>query len=192
MMKIKLFGLILLAIVALFGCKQAAEAETETVMEVKAGPDYAEFDRKVAVIKAFYEAHSNENLEAQAAMLSDTMQWSPPGYNGNKWLGKEDLLAALKGYHEAFDNIKYTPGVVTADDTVGGFWSGSVFPEESAENTSDVIRIYGTWTATHTESEKEIGVKFYSLGSVNADGQIVSASDYFDAGGIMDQIEAQE
>ena len=191
-MKTKLLSLALLAIVALFGCKQAEESEEEMATEEVSSPDYAEFDRKVEVIKAFYEAHCNEDLEAQAALLSDTLQWSPPYYNGNKWLGKEELMAALKGYHDAYDNIRYEPGVVTADDVVGGFWSGSVFPEDGAATSPNVIRIYGTWTATHTESGKEIGVKFYSLGSVNEDGQIVSASDYFDVGGLTDQIEAQE
>lgn len=191
-MKSNVVSLALLAMLALYGCKQTAEAEAETVVEEMESPDYADFDRKAAVISAFYEAHSNEDLGQLTAILSDTMEWSPPGYNGNKWLGKEDLLGALKGYHDGFDNIKFASGVVTADDTLGGYWSGSIFPEDGADDTSNVIRVYGTWTATHTESGKDIGVKFYSLVTVNADGQIVSASDYFDAGGIMDQIEAQE
>ena len=191
-MRVKLLSLALLAIFALFGCKQAEEAEEEMATEEVAGPDYADFDRKVAVIAAFYEAHGNEDLAAQTAMLSDTLQWSPPGFNDNTWLGKEELVAALKGYHDGFENIKFNSGIVTADDTVPGYWSGSVFPEESASNTADIIRVYGTWTATHTESGKEIGVKFYSTVGVNADGQITSASDYFDVGGIMDQIEAEE
>ena len=191
-MKIKMLYLALLAMVMFFACKQTAEVEEEMATEEAAGPDYADFDRKVAVIAAFYEAHGNEDLAAQTAMISDTLQWSPPGYNGNKWLGKEELLAALKGYHDGFDNIKFTSGIITADDKVGGFWSGSVYPEETATNDADVIRVYGTWNATHTESGKEIGVKFYSTISVNADGQIAAASDYFDVGGIMDQIEAEE
>lgn len=192
-MKTKFFGLALLAVVALFACKQAAETETETVVEeVETKPDYADFDRKVAVIEAFYEAHSNEDLEALSAMLSDTLQWSPPSYNDNKWLGKEELLNALKGYHDGFDNIKFTSGIITADDTVGGYWSGSVFPEATASTTADVIRVYGTWHATYTETGNEIGLKFYSLLGVNEDGQIVSASDYFDLGGLMAQATAQE
>ena len=193
-MKIKLLSLALLAVATLFGCKQTAEAEAEEEMatEEVAGPDYADFERKVGIISDFYEAHGNEDLAAQTAMLSDTLEWSPPNYNGNKWLGKEDFIAALKGYHDTFDNIKFTPGVVTADDTVNGYWSGSVFPEENASSNAAVIRVYGTWTATHTESGKEIGVKFYSTVSVNDDGQIVAASDYFDVGGLMDQVEAQE
>lgn len=191
-MKVKLLSLALMAVFALFGCKQAEEAEEEMATEEVASPDYAEFERKVGIIKAFFEAHCNEDLEALAGMISDTLQWSPPNYNGNKWLGKEDFLAALKGYHDTYDNIKYESGVVTADDVVNGYWSGSVFPEEGASISADVIRIYGTWTATHTESGKEIGVKYYGTSSINADGQLVASSDYFDLGGIADQIEAQE
>ena len=190
-MKVKLLSLALLAVATLFGCKEAAEAESEVAMEEAESPDYADFDRKVAVITAFYEAHSNEDLAAVTEMLSDTMQWSPPGYNGNKWLGKEDLLGALKGYHDGFEDIAYVPGIVTADDTVNGFWSGSVFPEAGANNTANVIRVYGTWHAKYTETGNEIGLKFFSLVAVNEDGKIVSASDYFDAGGLMQQAMAE-
>jgi limonene-1,2-epoxide hydrolase len=52
--------------------------------------------------------------------------------------------------------------------------------------------VYGTWTATHTESGKEIGVKFFNLSSVNEDGKIVQSSDYFDVNGLAAQIAAQE
>ena len=78
------------------------------------------------------------------------------------------------------------------DSTVGGFWSGSVFPKESANASSNVIRTYGTWNATHTESGKEIGVKFFSLSSVNDEGLIVQTSEYFDVNGLAAQIAAEE
>ena len=192
MMKLKLLSLALLALATLFGCKETAQAESEVVAEEAEGPDYADFDRKVAVIAAFYEAHGNEDLGAVTEMLSDTMQWSPPGYNGGKWLGKEDLLGALKAYHDGFEDIKYTSGIVTADDTVNGYWSGSVFPEAGASNSADVIRVYGTWHAKYTETGNEIWLKFFSLIAVNEDGKIVSASDYFDVGGLMAQATATE
>ncbi|NND15684.1 MAG: SnoaL-like domain-containing protein [Eudoraea sp.] len=191
-MKTKLFGLALLAMVTLFGCKEAAQEESEVHMEEAEGPDYADFDRKVAVVAAFYEAHSNEDLAALTEMLSDTMQWSPPAYNGNEMLGKEDLLGALKAYHDGFEDIKYTSGIVDGDDMINGYWSGSVFPETDAVNIADVIRVYGTWHATYTETGNEIGLKFYSLVGVNEDGKIISASDYFDAGGLMAQATATE
>lgn len=190
-MKTKLFGLVLLAVVTLFGCKEA-EKETEEIMEEMEAPDYADFEKKIAIIKAFYKAHGEEDLDAQSAMLSDTMRWSPPAYNGNEWLGKEDLLGALKGYHDNFDNIQWHEGIVMPDSTVNGYWSGSVFPQATATDAPGIIRVYGTWTATHTESGKEIGVKFFNLTTINDAGMIVQTSDYFDVNGLAAQIAAEE
>jgi hypothetical protein len=190
-MKTKLFGLIILALLTLFSCKEK-EQETEIVIEEIESPDYASFDKKLSVIRSFYQAHSDEDLEAQMAMISDTLKWSPPDYNGNKWLGKEDYLTALKGYHDAFDNIKYIEGISMPDDVVNGFWSGAVYPKEGANTDPNVIRVYGTWTATHTESGKKIGVKWFSLVTVNENGKLVQASDYFDVNGLAKQIAAED
>lgn len=187
-MKTKLFGMAMMAVMVLFGCKEQADPEPEVSMEEKDAPDYAAFDGRVAKIRSFYQAHGAEDLEAQGAMLSDTMQWSPPDYNGNQWLGKEELMAALKNYHDNFDNIRWNEGIVLRDSTVNGYWSGSVYPEEFANSSGDNVRVYGTWTATHTESGKEIGVKFFSLIGFNEDGLIISASDYFDVNGLAAQI----
>ncbi|MEP0132820.1 MAG: nuclear transport factor 2 family protein [Eudoraea sp.] len=190
-MKTKLFGLLMLAVLTLFGCKEK-EKEAEMVMEETEAPDSADFDKKVAVIRAFFQAHGDEDIEAQSALLADDMKWSPPAYNGNQWLGKGELVEALKGYHEGFDNIKYHEGIVMPDSTANGFWSGSVFPGQNANASAAVIRVYGTWTATHTESGKEIGVKFFNLSSVNDDGKIVQSSDYFDVHGLAAQLEEEE
>ena len=181
----------MLTVITLFGCKEK-EKETEMVMEETEAPDSADFDEKVAVIRAFFQAHSDEDIEAQSALLADDMKWSPPAYNGNQWLGKGELVEALKGYHDGFDNIKYTEGIVMPDSTANGYWSGSVFPAANANASASVIRVYGTWTATHTESGKEIGVKFFNLTSVNDDGKIVQSSDYFDVHGLAAQLEEEE
>lgn len=173
------------ALLAFTSCKQEASMEqTET-------PDYTSFNEKVAVIKSFYQAHHDENIDALSGLLADTLKWSPPQYNGNQWMGKADLLAALKNYHDAFDNISFAEGIVMPEATVNGYWSGSVFPAETASSTPDNIRVYGTWNATHTETGKTTGVKFYSIIMVNADGKIAQASDYFDVNGLAVQIAAE-
>jgi hypothetical protein len=174
-----------LTLLAFTSCKQ------ETPMEQTETPDYASFDKKVAVIKSFYQAHHDENIAAISGLLADTMKWSPPHYNGNQWMGKEDLLSALKDYHAAFDEITFKEGIVMPDSTVNGYWSGSVFPEGSASISANNIRVYGTWSATHTETGKPIGVKFYSIVMVNADGKIAQASDYFDVNGLAVQVAAE-
>ncbi|QBA64961.1 nuclear transport factor 2 family protein [Muriicola soli] len=187
-MKKQFITLGIMALCAFSACKQATPEEEMTPKET---PDYAAFESKVAIISAFYKAHEAENLEALGNMLSDTLQWSPPQYNGNQWLGKEDLLGALKNYHENFEDIQFTPGVVTPETTANGYWSGSVFPEGTATDEPVNIRVYGTWNATHTETGKPIGVKFYALISVNDEGKIASASDYFDVNGLAAQIAAE-
>lgn len=181
-MKKQQVSLLILVLMAFMACKQQA------VVEEPESPDYAAFDKKVGVVRSFIKAHSDENLGVLTEILSDTMQWSPPAYNGNKMLGKADFLAALKNYHDNFDNIKFVEGIPLGDSLVNGMWSGSVFPKENATNTPNSVRIYGTWTATHTESSKPIGVKYFALGFINEDGKIVNWSDYFDVNGIAAQI----
>lgn len=195
-MKKQILGILVLALLTMVACKEATtdseeteEVETEEV-EMEA-PDYAAFDKKVAVLRAFVKAHSDEDLSAQKAMLADSLKWSPPNYNGNKWLGKAEYVAALEGYHADYDNIKYTEGIALADTLVGGMWSGSVFPQSTATNTPDAVRMYGTWTATHVESGKEIGVKWFGLGWVNDAGEIAMMTEYWDAHGLAAQIAAE-
>ena len=162
------------------------QAETKSMVE----PDYEDFDNKVATIRAFFQAHADEDLAAQEAMLADSLKFSPPYYNGNEWLGKDEFLAAIKGYHDNFDNIQFHEGIITAfQGEVGGFYSGSVYPKESAETKANAIRTYGTWTATHTASGQEMGVKFYNLSTFNKDGKIVSLSDYFDLSSLVPKSE---
>ncbi|MGI9549989.1 MAG: nuclear transport factor 2 family protein [Aurantibacter sp.] len=185
--KIQSVFLLVFALLVLVSCKEAATNEEVASTEANSSPsaDYADFDKKVAAIRALFKAQSDEDLGALSEMLADTIQWSPPNYNDNKWLGKEELLATLKAYHENYDDIKYIEGLVTADSTLGGFFSGSVYPKTSANSTANVIRTYGTWTATHKESGQEVGIKFYSLSTFNEEGKFATHSDYFDINSLL-------
>jgi limonene-1,2-epoxide hydrolase len=174
-----------IALLTLVACKQPAAVEESE------SPDYALFDKNVEVVQAFIKAHSDENLDAIKAILSDTLQYSPAAYNANQWLGKEEFVTHVKGYHDNFDNIQFKEGIVLADGMENGFWSGSVFPKETANSSGTNVRSYGTWSATHTASGKDIGAKWFALVGVNSDGQIVSFSDYFDVNGLAVQIAAQ-
>ena len=181
---------LLLVFISLGACKEAAkkEAIVEELETKVAAPDYAAFDAKVATVRAFTTAHGEENLDKISALVADTLQYSPAQYNGNQWLGKAELLEGLKNYHKDFDNIKFTEGIVLADTLAGGMWSGSVFPEATASNSPDAIRVYGTWTATHTATKKEIGVKWFGLFWMNDDGKIARLTVYFDVNGIAAQL----
>ena len=187
---------LLIFVLALFvftACKQAeksevASDETEEVTVEKTEDHTATFNARIEVIRAFIKAHTDENLEAQAATLADTVQWNSPRYNDG-WQGKEAFLAALKGYHDGFDDITYTEGIDLPNDTGNGFFSGNAYSSDGTVNTgANAIRCYGTWKATHTESGKPIGVKWFAVLSFNDDNKIAMFTDYFNVDGIAAQV----
>jgi ketosteroid isomerase-like protein len=193
-MKKLIFSLLAIALISFYSCKESTtsestETEETTVMEeATAAPDYDLFNSRVETIRAFYKAHMNEDLEGISNLLADTVKVSPPNYNGNQMVGKDEFLAALKDYHDNFDNIRFSEGITLGDINETGFWSGSVYPAENASASADAIRVYGTWTATHTESGKEIGVKYYSIAWVNEDGKLAQYTAYYDVHGIAAQL----
>jgi len=184
-MKNLILSLAAVALLVLVACQPVAEVED---IEETEAPDYAGFEANVEVLRSLLQAHCDENLDLIKNLLADTMRYSPAAYNDNQWLGKDDFIEVLEGYHRDFENIKYYEGIVLPDTTINGMWSGSVFPESFATGVGNNVRQYGTWTATHSASGKEIGVKWFALGNVNADGKIASWSEYYDVNGIAAQL----
>lgn len=175
----QLLGFFGFSLLLFISCKEASNTD------LAATPDYAAFDKKVDVIRAFFKAHCDEDLPVLSALLSDTLKFNPAYNNENKWLGKEDFLAALKTYHENYDNIKYVEGLNRPDSVAAGFYSGSVYPQATATSNPINIRTYGTWTGTYKESGQAVGIKYFALISINEDGKIVVYSDYFDTNSLM-------
>lgn len=190
-MKKQQISFIALALMTLVACQPPAAKEEKAEAPAIESPDYAAFNKKVEVIRSFIKAHENEDLNAQGEVMADTLRWSPPFYNGNEWLGKEDYLAILKTYQENFDNIKFAEGISMGDGLLNGMWAGSVFPESEASSEANAIRVYGTWTATNSETGKEHGFKWYAIAWINDDGKLAQFTEYFDLGGIANQIAAE-
>ena len=190
-MKKQLIYFTVLALMTFTACQPPAPKEEKAKTPAIETPDYAAFNKKVEVIRSFIKAHENEDLNAQAEVMADTLRWSPPFYNGNEWLGKEDYLTVLKNYQDNFENITYTEGIPMGDNLLNGMWAGSVFPEGEASSDANAIRIYGTWITTHSESGKEVGFKWYAIAWVNDDGKLAQFTEYFDLGGIANQIAAE-
>ncbi len=192
-MKNLIFSILALAILTLVACKQQVEKEGDQISEnvVTELPDYVAFNQKVVTLRSFIKSHSDEDLNALKELLADTLKWSPPAYNGNQILGKNDYLNVLEGYHQDFENIKYDEGIILGAIKESGWWSGSVFPKENASSSPDAIRLYGTWTANHTESGKEVGVKWYAIFWVNDAGKIAQITEYFDVHGIAAQLSEE-
>ncbi len=191
-MKTQLFTLLIIGLCAFFACQPAGDSTDNTATTVESNaPDYAAFNQKVAAIRSFLQAHCDEDITTQSNMVADTFQWSPPQYNGNQWLGKEEYVAALQSYHDNYENITFTEGIVTPDSTANGVWAGSIFPEGTATSEPNAIRVYGTWSATHSATGKEIGVKWFGISWLNDDNQLAQMTEYWDVHGLAAQIAEQ-
>lgn len=183
--------IIVLALLTFTACKQAETNQEAVSEEVEVEEvDYTDtFNERVAILKAFTKAHSDEDLEAQSAMFADTVKWSAPRYSENPWQGKDELMAVIKGYHDNFDNITYTAGIVLPNNTGNGYFSGNQYSTDGTVNTgANAIRMYGTWKATHTETGKTVGVKFFSVASFNEDNKIAMMTDYWNVDGLAAQL----
>ena len=187
--------MVLLVLMVFVACKQTSGEktvkveETEEVNKSADAPDYEAFADKVAIVRSFIKAHSDEDLTKISELLADTLKWSPPYFNGNKFLGKADLVAALKQYHTDFEKISFTEGITLPLGNVEpGFWSGSYYPEDKASAKPTSIRTYGTWKGTHTASKKEVGVKWFGIYWLNEDGKVAMITEYFDVNGIAAQL----
>ena len=192
-MKYTTWLIFVLALFTFIACKQAESSQvTEEVTEEETAEKPEDqtdlFNERIAVIRAFIKAHSDEDLEAQAATLADTLKWSSARYNDG-WQGKEELLAALKGYHDGFDDITYAEGIVLPDNTANGFFSGNFYSTDGTVNSdANGIRCYGTWKATHTETGKPIGAKWFAVLGFNDDNKIAMFTDYWNLDGLAVQL----
>ena len=142
---------------------------------------------------AFLDHHvkgfETEDSGLIAEYLADSVKWSQQVWNDNKILGKAEMISIADQYFSEFDNLTYLPGD-GGIDSKGAFWSGSYY-SEVGETTSEPngIRIYGTWTGTHTESGATINNKWYAVVAFNEDGKVVMFSDWMDVSGLDSQIE---
>jgi len=132
---------------------------------------HPDFEKNMEIAQKFIDLHSVEDWEAQAELLHEDLDWSPPMY-GSENYGKAGHIEAMKMYQQMFDNIKFE-----AD-----YWLPGVDPETGMRDGS--VRTYGTWTGIHTESGKEWALKSYHPMAFK-DGKIIGGGDYFDFGGFM-------
>jgi len=143
--------------------------------------------------KAFEKHHVGgvelKDLELFSELYSDTLKWSPPNWNNNQILGKEDLKMAAKNYMDNFENLKFTPGGAVIGGE-GGYWAGSTFSDAGNSNASpDAIRIYGVWSGNHIETGAPFHLKFYAIQQFNEDGKVVVLNEWFDPSSLQTQIE---
>ena len=105
------------------------------------------YETNLATAKSFFALHETEELTAQLEMLHKDLEAEPPMY-GSVMVGYTEVAGMLKGYHDAFENIKWTPNVWLPGSDESGKFDGSV-------------RTYGVWSGTHLGTGKELNLKSY-------------------------------
>ena len=83
------------------------------------------YEKNLATAKKLFELHGEEDLEGQLALISDKIQSNSSMY-GSETVDYDQYVSMLKGYHAAFDDIKYTADIwLPGTDTLGNL-DGSV------------------------------------------------------------------
>tara|TARA_B100001996_G_C18600879_1_gene569794 strand:+ start:330 stop:1106 length:777 start_codon:yes stop_codon:yes gene_type:complete len=134
-------------------------------------PDYA---KNLATAKKLFKLHEEENLEAQLALVSEKIE-SNTSFYGSETVGYDQYVSMLKGYHAAFDNIKYT----------ANNWLPGTSPEGKLDGS---VRTYGTWTGVNIATGKELDLKGYWYMNFDKEGKIIAQGDFFDFGGMIDAV----
>lgn len=134
-------------------------------------PSYPE---NLTTAKKLFALHGEENLEEQLNLISKEFQGESPFYN-SEMMGYDEFSKMLKGYHDAFDNIKYTARTwLPGTDSLGVF-DGSV-------------RTYGEWTGMQVQTGKQLNLKGYWYFDFDDNGLLKAQGDFFDAGGMLDAV----
>ncbi len=148
----------------------------------------AKFEQQIEAWNTYTTGFLNEDIDQVMSVMSDTLQWSPPQYNGNILLGYEDAKSQILEYFENFEDITFNPaeGLIGSDYA---YWSGSLYSEGETNTEPNVMRIYGTWTSVHSATGAKTGTKWYGVLNFNDDNKIATFSDWMDVNGIQVQIE---
>lgn len=93
------------------------------------------YEKNLATAKKLFELHGEEDLEGQLALISDKIQSNSSMY-GSETVDYDQYVSMLKGYHAAFDDIKYTADIwLPGTDTLG--------------NLDGSVRTYGSWSGVN-------------------------------------------
>tara|TARA_B100000886_G_scaffold273054_1_gene196987 strand:- start:190 stop:687 length:498 start_codon:yes stop_codon:yes gene_type:complete len=158
---------LILIVVLLSSCSQ----QTPDTSAFDAG--MAKFERNKAIADKSFNLFIARDLDGMMDMHSEDLIWSPASTNDT--LSKAAFREGMAGWMSEFDaftfvNRQYYPGV--GEDFI---------PDGS-------VRTYGTWIGTH-KSGKQTTTKYYSVTQFNDEGKITADLEYFDLGGVFDQLE---
>ncbi len=184
-----IYNLLVLTFMVLTSCNTNNSTVTENV-----GPsdqDKATFQKNIDAHATFAKAFNEENMELLMSTMADSLKWSPAFYNENKILGAEDFKSQIQVYFDQFDEVTFHPGEGLINEDAPAYWAGSHYSsgEGMVTTSPNGIRVYGTWSAIHTETGAKIYNKHYGVLTFNSDNKIAEISDWMDISGMQAQIE---
>lgn len=154
-----------------YSCKESVKSE----IPVKPSEAKSLYERNLASLKKGIVAFENKNLDDWAATVSDTTIWNSAAY-GSSPGGKQEWKKMLTEYVADWDSLKLMyPDFLPGIDSATHEFDGSV-------------RYYGLWNGIH-KSGVRTSVNFYATYDFDKEGKIVNASEFFDAGGLMNAIK---
>lgn len=171
-MKKLLFAAIITLAIA--GCNQTQKKEA--ALSSKTADMNAQYEQNLSTLKTSFNDFEKEDIASLAALSADSMVWNSPAY-GDTVHTKKHWLESLRYYvnnwsNLHFSNAQFLPGV----DTTTHEFDGSV-------------RCYGRWDGTHS-SGVVTRVNYYGTFDFNKDHKIISATEFFDIGGLMNAVKA--
>ena len=154
-------------IALILGCDQTAPTNTDF------DKGLALFEKNKTIANESFDLFIAKDLDGMMDLHSEDLIWSPASTTDS--LSKDEFRAGMNEWMTEFDEFKFIdrqfyPGV----------------DEDFIPNGS--VRTYGTWLGTH-KSGIETVTKYYSVLEFNEDGKITADLEYFDVGGVFDQLE---
>ena len=158
----------------LFSCNDSVKTDDTTSKNSDAKASY---EKNLASLKSSLAAFENEKIDDWAAAVADSAIWNSPAY-GSSPAGKAEWKQALTAYVTDWDSLKLNnPTFLPGLDSATHEFDGSV-------------RYYGQWDGVH-KSGVRTSISFYGTYDFNKDGKVVTGSDFFDVGGLMNAIKAK-
>ena len=170
-MKKVLFASIILLIIAACNNNEKKEDDASS----KNADMKTMFEKNLASLKAGIAAFEKEDIDGWAATVADSAVWSSPAY-GDTVTTKAHWMESLKYYMANWSNLHLTDGqFLPGVDSATHEFDGSV-------------RYYGSWDGVHS-SGVATQSKYYGTYDFNKDNKIISGSDFFDLGGLMNVVQ---
>ena len=189
-----IYSSLLVAFIALTSCNFGDINSINSKVSENVGPsdqDQATFQKNIDAHATFAKAFNEENMELLMSTMADSLKWSPAFYNGNQILGIEDFKSQLQVYFDQFDEVTFHPGEGLINEDAPAYWAGSHYSsgEDMVTSSPNGMRVYGTWSAIHTETGAKIYNKYYGVLNFNSENKVAEISDWMDISGMQAQIE---